>query len=148
VKINPGLRSTLNELKRTEQASSQTSSTRGFSDMMQQQQERSTQEQLKRRIEEIRQQGERLAKTMTVRELRAYKMMIRAFLEETARRGVHLKETRGWDRRGRGKRYRILEDIDQHLLAMADDMLEREEGQVDLLRRVGEIQGLLINVFF
>ncbi len=116
--------------------------------MMQQQQERSTQEQLKRRIEEIRQQGERLAKTMTVRELRAYKMMIRAFLEETARRGVHLKETRGWDRRGRGKRYRILEDIDQHLLAMADDMLEREEGQVDLLRRVGEIQGLLINVFF
>ncbi|GIQ67257.1 DUF327 family protein [Xylanibacillus composti] len=148
MKINPGWRSTINELKRTEQALSQTSSPRGFSDMMQQQQERATEEQLKRRIEEIRQQGERLAKSMTVRELRAYKTMIRAFLEETARRGVHLKETRGWDRRGRGKRYRILEDIDRHLLELADDMLEREEGQVDLLRRIGEIQGLLINVFF
>lgn len=148
MKINPGWRSTLNDIKRSEHASSQASSPKGFSDMMQQQQERATEEQLKRRLEEIRLQGERLAKSMTVRELRAYKTMIRSFLEETARRGVHLKETRGWDRRGRGKRYRILEDIDKHLLAMADDMLEREEGQVDLLQRIGEIQGLLINVFF
>ncbi|MNN58883.1 hypothetical protein D3C81_1739550 [compost metagenome] len=85
---------------------------------------------------------------MTVRELRQYKLLIKQFLEETARRGVGLKDTRGWDRRGRTKRYKLLEEIDGHLLAMADELLDTEQGKIDILQRVGEIKGLLINLTF
>ncbi|MNI01627.1 hypothetical protein D3C73_544760 [compost metagenome] len=105
-------------------------------------------DELNQKIKDIQQQGDRLAKSMTVRELAIYRNMIKKFLEETARRGVTLKETKGWDRRGRGKRYKLLEEIDAALLNLADDLLESEQGRIDLLGRVGEIRGLLINLSF
>jgi len=71
---------------------------------MNQQDERHSEEQLRKHLQQIFLQGERLSKSMTVRELHAYKSMIRKFLEDTVRRGIGLKETRGWDRRGRGKK--------------------------------------------
>ncbi len=99
-------------------------------------------------LEQIQLQGERLSKSMTVRELRQYKLLIKKFLEETARRGVQLRDTKGWDRRGRSKRYKLLEEIDENLLAMADDLLEHEQGRIEILQKIGEIRGMLINLFF
>jgi uncharacterized protein len=115
---------------------------------MQQHEEKANQEQLNRMLEQIHRQGDLLIKSMTVRELRAYKLLIQRFLEETVRRGVALKDTRGWDRRGRGKRYKILDEIDSKLLEMADDMLNSEQGRMDILNKVGEIRGMLINMLF
>ena len=58
-----------------------------------------------------------------------------------------MKETRGWDRRGRGKRYNVIDEVDS-ALAMADELLDTEQGRIDLLNRVGEIRGMLINLVF
>ena len=121
---------------------------RSFSDMMRQQEQNASQEQLKRMLDEIEKQGERLAKSMTVRELRQYRMLVKRFLDDTVRRGVGIKETRGFDRRGRTKRYKILDEIDARLLAMADELLEHEQGRLEILRNIGEIRGLLINLTF
>ena len=85
---------------------------------------------------------------MTVRELLQYKLLIRQFLEETARRGVNLRDTKGWDRRGRSKRYKLLEEIDQELLSLADELLENEQGRIEILHKIGEIRGMLINLLF
>lgn len=148
MKINPGLRTFGKEIQRSENSSSQQLQNKSFSDMMQQQDERASQEQLQRILNQISMQGERLAKSMTVRELRQYKLLVKQFLEETARRGVQLRDTRGWDRRGRSKRYKLLEEVDQQLLTMADDMLESEQGRIDLLHKIGEIRGMLINLAF
>ncbi len=93
-------------------------------------------------------QGDRLARSMTVRELKAYRMMVKRFLEDTVRRGVGIKESRGWDRRGRGKRYKLLDEVDAALLAMADELLETEQGKIELLQKIGEIRGMLINLVF
>lgn len=119
-----------------------------FSDTMQQQEERASQETLKRMLGDIEVQGDRLLKSMTLREMRQYKLMVRQFLEMTARRGVGLKETRGWDRRGRGRRYLLLEEIDKKLLEMTEELLENEQGKLTLLNHVGEIKGMLINFLF
>jgi uncharacterized protein YaaR (DUF327 family) len=62
--------------------------------------------------------------------------------------GIGLKDTKGWDRRGRGKRYKLLEEIDSVLVSMGDEMLEHEQGRIDMLNKIGEIRGLLINLFF
>jgi uncharacterized protein YaaR (DUF327 family) len=119
-----------------------------FSEMMQQQDGKTAATELNRMLEQIQLQGDRLAKSMTVRELRQYKLLIKKFLEETAGRGVRLRDTKGWDRRGRSKRYKLLEEIDDHLLAMADELLEHEQGRIDILQKIGEIRGMLINLFF
>jgi len=74
--------------------------------------------------------------------------MVKQFLEETARRGIRLKETRGLDRRGRMKRYKLLEEIDSRLTGMADELLESEQGRIEILANIGEIRGLLVNYSF
>lgn len=119
-----------------------------FADLMQQQEEGRTQEELKRKLEDIRLQGDRLARSMTVRELVQYRQMVKDFLENTVKRGIGLKETRGWDRRGRGKRYKLLEEVDAMLVSMGEELLQSEEGRIELLRKVGEIRGMLINFVF
>ncbi|MEI7027698.1 YaaR family protein [Paenibacillus sp. y28] len=148
MKINPGYRPLGKELKRQEAGNANQTNMRGFSDMLQQQDRKADQEQLQKMLQQIQLQGDRLTKSMTVRELRAYKLLVKKFLEDTVRRGVGLKDTTGWDRRGRGKRYKLLDEIDRALLDMADDLLETEEGKIDLLGKVGEIRGMLINLLF
>lgn len=148
MKIDPGYRSIHKSLPRPEAAAHQPLQAKRFSDMLQQQDRQASYEQLKQMIRQIDQQGQRLAKSMTVRELRLYRNMVKKFLEDTVRRGVGLKETRGWDRRGRSRRYKILDEIDRILLDMADDLLEHEEGRIRLLQSIGEIRGLLINLLY
>lgn len=147
MKINPGYRPLKSELSNAD-GERRPVQQKTFTDIFQQQGEQKTIDELNRQIKDIQQQGDRLAKSMTVRELAIYRNMVKKFLEETARRGVILKETKGWDRRGRGKRYKLLEEIDAALLNLADDLLESEQGRIDLLGRVGEIRGMLINLAF
>jgi len=148
MKIETGYRSLRKELKLVDNPLANQTGQKTFSDMMQHQDEKAGSIELNRMLEQIQLQGDRLSKSMTVRELRQYKLLIKKFLEETARKGVQLRDTKGWDRRGRGKRYKLLEEIDEHLLAMADDLLEHEQGRIEILHKIGEIRGMLINLFF
>ncbi|CAM4402063.1 YaaR family protein [Paenibacillus alkaliterrae] len=121
---------------------------RNFADVMIQQDANRTHEQLQQKLQDIHKQGDRLAKIMTVRELKLYRQMIKQFLEDTVRHGVVLKEVKGFDRRGRIKRYKLLDEIDATLVSMAEDLLDSEQGRIDLLHKIGEIRGLLINLLF
>ncbi|MEF2247644.1 MULTISPECIES: YaaR family protein [unclassified Paenibacillus] len=119
-----------------------------FADVMVQRDAERTHEQLQQKLQDIHRQGERLARIMSVRELKLYQQMVKQFLEDTIRRGVGLKEVRGFDRRGRVKRYKLLEQIDETLVSMAEELLDSEEGKLELLNKIGEIRGLLINFLF
>jgi len=147
MKIQPGLYPVNKSVQRGEPPSRPALS-HNFADLMQQQEESRTQEELKRKLEDIRLQGDRLSRSMTVRELVLYRQMVKSFLEDTVGRGIGLKETKGWDRRGRGKRYKLLEEVDAMLVGMGEELLKTEEGRIDLLHKVGEIRGILINLVF
>lgn len=148
MKINPGLRPFGNEPVRNDGNASASASSRPFSGFLREGREAVTQDELARRMDRIAKQGERLAKSMTIRELREYKLLVQRFLEETVKKGIGLKETRGWDRRGRSKRYQLLDEIDRTLVSMADELLTTEQGRLELLAKIGEIRGMLINLFF
>jgi uncharacterized protein YaaR (DUF327 family) len=121
---------------------------KSFNELLDQQDEQHSQTRMAQWIEEINKQGERLSRSMTLRELRQYRMLIKRFLESTAKRGVEIKEFKGWDRRGRGRLYKIIQEVDGKLLEMADELLVREEGRIKILQNIGEIRGLLVNMYF
>ena len=148
MKIIPGMRTFGKEPLRPEGAPGVSAPPRAFSDFLKQEQEAASRDELKRRMERILRQGERLAKSMTVRELREYKAMVRSFLEDTIKRGVGIRETRGMDRRGRIKRYQLIEEIDRALVEMAEELLATERGRMELLAKVGEIRGMLVNLLY
>ncbi|OBZ15523.1 MULTISPECIES: YaaR family protein [Bacillales] len=147
MKIDQGFRP-LGQNRPGNEAASKQVQPRSFADVMVQQDADRTQEQLQQKLQDIHRQGDRLAKIMTVRELKLYRQMIKQFLEDTIRRGVVLKEVKGFDRRGRIKRYKLLDEIDETLVSMAEDLLDSEQGRIDLLNKIGEIRGLLINLLF
>lgn len=147
MKINPGFRPLGQDRTRGE-ASARPLQAKSFADIMGGQEQQRTEEELQRKLNDIHKQGERFARSMTVRELKLYRHMVKQFLEDTVRRGIRLKETKGWDRRGRTKRYKLLEEIDEKLVLMADELLRSEQGRIALLGTVGEIRGMLVNLFF
>jgi len=121
---------------------------KNFADIMHQQQGQRSIEQLQQKLQSIHLQGERLSRSMTVRELKLYRQMVKQFLEDTVKRGIGLKETRGFDRRGRVKRYKLLDEIDDALVAMGEELLSSEEGRLELLQKIGDIRGMLINLLY
>ncbi|CAM3957840.1 YaaR family protein [Cohnella lubricantis] len=147
MKIEPGYIPINKSVQRSETLVRQ-APTQTFGDFLQYQEEDRSAEELQRKLEDIRQQGDRLMRSMTLRELKLYRMMVKGFLEDTVRRGIKLKETKGLDRRGRGKRYKILEEVDTLLVSIGEELLQTEEGRLELLQKVGEIRGLLINLVF
>ncbi|MBC8079217.1 MAG: YaaR family protein [Gorillibacterium sp.] len=148
MKIYPGWRPAGRSLQVPDATATPSIQQKPFADLMRQKGEEVGQGELHKILEQIQLQGDRLAKSMTVRELRQYKLLLKRFLEETARKGVGMRDTRGWDRRGRTKRYKLLEEIDETLTAMADELLETEQGHIDILVRIGDIKGMLVNYFF
>lgn len=147
MKINPGMRPLGADRARTDLGSKPLTQ-KNFSDMMSYQDEQRSMEQLQQKLQDIHLQGERLSRSMTVRELTHFRNMVKQFLEDTLRRGIGMKETKGFDRRGRTKRYKLLDEIDSVLVSMGEELLTTEEGRIELLHKIGDIRGLLINFLF
>ncbi|MEW9105559.1 YaaR family protein [Paenibacillus sp.] len=147
MKINPGFRPLGTDVRMGETVTKPVQH-KSFADMMNNRHDQASNDELQQRLQDIYRQGERLAKSMTIRELRMYRMMVKRFLEDTVRRNLKIKETRGWDRRGKSKRYQIVDEIDSALIELADHLLETEQGKIELLHKVGEIRGMLINLCF
>lgn len=147
MRVDPGFRP-LGQNRATSGTVTKQVPTNQFSDMLAQKDRAHSVDALQQQIKGIQEQGDRLARHMTVRELKLYRQMVKQFLEDTLRRGVGLKEVRGFDRRGRVKRYKLLEEVDSKLVLLAEEMLETEEGRIELLNTLGEIRGILINLVF
>jgi uncharacterized protein len=73
--------------------------------------------------------------------------MVKEFMEEAVNSGLQLEEQRGFNRRGRTKVYKIVKEVDSRLTQLANDVINKEKSQLDILSKVGEIQGLLINIY-
>lgn len=98
-------------------------------------------------IKEIEVQGKNLSENRTVDQLRKYKKLVKEFMEEAVQHGLSLEERRGFNRRGRTKVYKIVEQVDKKLLDLTDAVLKQQQSSLQILNQVGEIQGLLINIY-
>ncbi|MDA3128606.1 YaaR family protein [Aliibacillus thermotolerans] len=118
-----------------------------FTEIINQRREEKAYERFTKMIEEIDHQGKLLAESRTVETLRKYKQLVKDFLEEAVEHGLKVEERRGFNRRGRTKLYKIVEEVDKKLIELTDAVLAQEKKRIDILDKVGEIQGLLVNVY-
>lgn len=98
-------------------------------------------------MQKIDDQGNLLAQSRTVEELRKYKELVKEFMEDAVEFGLQLEEQRGFNRRGRTKIYKIVREVDRKLLDLTDAVLEKQKKGLDVLTMVGEIKGLLVNLY-
>lgn len=118
-----------------------------FGDMVVKQGSKLQTEQLTRLLGDISTAGDRVARSRNLRELARFKMLVKRFLQETVEHGMELKQSHTWNRFGEGRRLKIIETIDTRLVELAQDLLDEEKEAIDLLDKIGEIKGLLINLY-
>ncbi|UII55619.1 YaaR family protein [Cytobacillus spongiae] len=98
-------------------------------------------------VAEIEEQGKVLAENRSVDHLRKYKKKVKEFMDEAVQNGLQLEEQRGFNRRGRTKVYKIVKEVDKKLIDLTNAVLDKEKKGLDILNMVGEIKGLLINIY-
>ena len=92
-------------------------------------------------------QGERIARHMDIRDLKRYRGLIKDFLNEVVYRSHKFSRENFLDRRGRHRVYGIIRRIDENLDALAEALMADEQDHLAILSRIGEIQGLLLDIF-
>ena len=96
---------------------------------------------------DITTQGERIARHMDIRDLKRYRGLIKDFLNEVVYRSHKFSRENFLDRRGRHRVYGIIRKIDENLDALAEELMADEQDHLAILSRIGEIEGLILDIF-
>ena len=92
-------------------------------------------------------QGERLARHMDIRDLKRYRGLIKEFLNEVVYRSHKFSRENFLDRKGRHRVYGIIRLVDENLDELARELMKDEKDHLSILSKIGEIRGLLLDIF-
>lgn len=98
-------------------------------------------------LQQIDDQGKRLQNTLSLRDLMSYKSLVKDFMGVVVSQGYSLNEEFGWNQRGQSKCYSLLKKVDVKLEELTQGLMDKESEQMDLLGKLGEIRGLLVDLY-
>lgn len=110
-------------------------------------QEQDLQVRLTAMMEEITRQGDRISKKMDIRDMRKYRMLIKSFMNEVVSRSHKFSRENFLDRRGRHRVYGIIKQVDDTLDELARELVKDEKDHIAILNMIGEIRGLILDIF-
>ena len=110
-------------------------------------QEADLQARLSSLMEEITMQGDRIAKKKDIRDIKKYRGLIKDFMNEIINRSHQFSRENFLDRRGRHRVYGIIRLVDQTLDELAKELVKDEKDNLAILAKIGEIRGLLLDIF-
>ncbi len=103
--------------------------------------------QLKLMVDEIVSQGELISKKKDIKDMKRYRTLIKGFLNEVLSRSHEFSRENVLDRRGRHRVYGIIRKVDETLDALAAELVKDEKDNLTILNKIGEIRGLLLDIF-
>ncbi|MCP3742343.1 YaaR family protein [Rossellomorea sp. BNER] len=118
-----------------------------FGALVQKQNQKMKVEHLGRLLSDIEVAGERLSRSRTFKDLAKYKTLVKRFLKEAVDYGMDLKESHTWNQFGEGRKLTIIETVDEMLIQLSEGLIQKEKESIDILGKLGEIKGLLINLY-
>lgn len=98
-------------------------------------------------MEEITMQGEKLAKRRDVKDMKHYRGLVKEFLNEVVTHSHSFSRENFLDRRGRHRVYGIIRLVDENLDQLAQELMKDEKDNLAILNKIGEIRGLLLDIF-
>ncbi|CAH0214291.1 YaaR family protein [Peribacillus simplex] len=118
-----------------------------FQQMVQTQDQKMQIQTLNRLIGDIEGAGQRLVRSRTFRELAKYKALVKRFVKEAVEYGLELKQSTSWNEYGQSRPLKTVETIDVRLVELSEVILNKEKSSLEILEMIGEIKGLLINLY-
>ena len=94
----------------------------------------------------ITDQGEKIAKHMDITDMRKYRESIKDFMNEIVTHSHKFSRENFLDRRGRHRVYGIVKLVDGNLDELAQELLKDEKSHLNILGKIDEIRGLLLDM--
>ena len=104
------------------------------------------QEKLGNMMQEITEQGEKIAKHMDIRDMKKYRELVKGFLNEVVNRSHKFSRENFLDRRGRHRVYGIVKLVDKNLDELAGELVKEEKNHLEIVGRIDDIRGLLLDI--
>lgn len=98
-------------------------------------------------MEEITMQGDKLSKRRDVKDMKHYRGLVKEFLNEVVTHSHAFSRENFLDRRGRHRVYGIIRLVDENLDQLAQELMKDEKDNLAILNKIGEIRGLLLDIF-
>src|SRR5690625_75660 len=76
-----------------------------------------------------------------------FKHLIKNFLEKTVYDSYELRSSFSFHPHGNSKQLKTVQEIDEKLVELTEMIMQQEEKSVNLLDVIGEIKGLLVNLY-
>jgi uncharacterized protein YaaR (DUF327 family) len=91
--------------------------------------------------------SEALKKAPTPNGIKKYRRLIASFINEAMSQTYELNEQTHWDRSGNRKSYLTVKSINQALEELTDAVMKKEKKQLDLVAKLDEIRGMLLDLY-
>lgn len=109
--------------------------------------EKELQTRLTSMMDEITLQGKKLSKHRDIRDMKRYRSLVKDFLNEVVNHSHAFSRENFLDRRGRHRVYGIIRLIDENLDQLAQELVKDEQDNLKILSYIGEIEGLILDIF-
>lgn len=91
--------------------------------------------------------GDRLIRSRTFKDLAKYKSLVKKFVKEAVDFGMELKQSQSWNQYGQSRPLKTVQTIDEKLVQLTENVMNQEKDSLTILGQIGEIKGLLINLY-
>ncbi len=98
-------------------------------------------------MEQITMEGDKLSKKRDIKDMKHYRRLVKEFLNEVVTRSHSFSRENFLDRRGRHRVYGIIRLVDENLDKLAQELMKDEKDNLAILNTIGEIRGLLLDIF-
>ena len=103
-------------------------------------------EKLKNLLERIDMQSQRLSERVDIGELKRYRTLVKEFLDISLKNSSQFHKEHTLDSKGRHRIFAIVKKIDTELENLASEVLRQQKGNINILAKLDEIRGLLLDI--
>ncbi len=118
-----------------------------FLNLMQDKKDNEKREELDKMMDDIKNKGKELVDSRNVELLVEYKKNVKEFVKTAVEFAFEIVDRKGRSRIGRSKILKVVSQIDEELVKITDEFLAEERNRLNLLQKIGELGGLLTNIY-
>ncbi|MHB8073683.1 DUF327 family protein [Desulfosporosinus fructosivorans] len=98
-------------------------------------------------LDRLKTQGTKLSETLSLRDLKDFRDMVKSFLRSTFGQSRKMQDESSWDSQGRPKIMARVAKIDHALDELGKQLLDQQAKPLEILTKIDEIRGLIVDLF-
>lgn len=98
-------------------------------------------------LDRLETQSKKLANTLSISDLKDFRDMVKSFLRSTFGQSRRMGEDSSWDSQGRPRVMARIAKIDQSLEELGKQLLDKQAKPLEVLTKIDEIRGLVVDLF-